>query len=526
MTRADAPDSEPLAAPVPGAPASARADAARGRPARPARERVASPAAVPGVPAQTRTTASAGRFDFLDALRGIAAMAVVLQHAAEFLWPGYLRFSIDTFRLGEYGVVLFFLVSGFIIPASLEKYGSVGRFWVGRFFRLFPLYWFCLLAALVLAWWGRFHLSEDFLASPVAWGVVNATMVQQFIDGPLVIGASWSLAYELVFYLGMSILLLVGLNRRSVPIAVTLLGAAGVVGAWVPGRLVTGDHGAAGLLTVASATAAVVVFIAFRAGGPRSAIVGAGLAVLAVPLALNQPERAWFSLLLFGTMAVGTVMYRMMTADLRPWIGWTVLGGAVLVAAVLHRVYVTPHVEPIAGAFVTWKPEALTFAAAYGTFALGYLLRGRRWPGVLAYLGRISYSLYLVHTLVLYATPWWSPAVAERVGVDQRVLTFLTWVGVTVAVSAVTYRFVEAPFHNLGRRLTRRPPIVVAAPVSGAATVTTLAEPRPTMSQAPTEPAVEAVVVEAPTPVEIDPATGLTAHRAGGDVPGPGPVDR
>lgn len=436
----------------------------------------------------TRATASAGRFDFLDALRGIAAMAVVLQHSAEFLWPDYLRYSIDTFRLGEFGVVLFFLVSGFIIPASLEKYGAVGAFWVGRFFRLFPLYWFCLVAALVLAALGRFHLSEEFLASPVAWAVVNASMVQQFLAGPLIIGASWSLAYEVVFYLAMCILLVVGLNRRSVPIAVTVLGAAGVVGAWIPGRLVTGDWGGAGLLTVASATVAVVVFVAFRAGSPRAALVGGGLALVAVPLALNQPERAWFSLLLFGTMAVGTVMYRMMTADLRPWIGWSVLGGAVLVVAVVHRVHVDPHVEPIAGALVTWKPEALTFAAAYGTFALGYLLRARRWPGVLTYLGRISYSLYLVHTLVLYATPWWSPTLSESLGVDQKVLTFVTWVGLTVLVSAATYQFIEAPFHNLGRRLTRRAPIVAAGDPAPP-----LAEPRPAMSSAPTEPAVEPV---------------------------------
>ncbi|SFK07271.1 acyltransferase [Cellulomonas sp. KH9] len=458
----------------------------------------------PGTPAApARTATSAGRFDFLDALRGIAAMAVVVQHAAEFIWPDYLRFSIDTFRLGEFGVVLFFLVSGFIIPASLEKYGSVGTFWVGRFFRLFPLYWFCLVVALALAALGRYHLSEEYLSAPWLWSAVNATMVQQFIAGPLAIGASWSLAYEMVFYLAMSILLLVGLNKRSVPIAVTLLGAAGVVGAWVPGRLLTGDHGWPGVLTVISATAAVAVFVAFRAGSARAAVVGVGLAVVAVPLALNQPERVWFSLLLFGTMAVGTVMYRMMTASLRPVIGWSVLVGAVLVIAVVHRVYVSPHVEPLAGAFVTWKPEAVTFGAAYALFGLGYALRARRWPRFVPYLGRISYSLYLVHTLVLYATPWWSEELAARIGLTPQWPTFVTWVLLTVAVSALTYRFVEAPFHSLGRRLTRRPPIVAAD-----AAPAVLAEPAPTMSPAPTEPTVEAVV-RGTHPAAVDARTGL-----------------
>jgi hypothetical protein len=72
-----------------------------------------------------------GRLEFLDALRGIAALAVALQHGAEILWPAYLRWSIEVFRPGEYGVFVFFICSGFIIPASLEKYGSVARFWIG-----------------------------------------------------------------------------------------------------------------------------------------------------------------------------------------------------------------------------------------------------------------------------------------------------------------------------------------------------------------------------------------------------------
>ncbi|MDC7122966.1 acyltransferase family protein [Cellulomonas fimi] len=414
--------------------------------------------AVPAVADQPVASASrGGRFDFLDALRGIAAMAVVLQHSAEMIWPEYLRFSIGTFRLGEFGVVMFFLVSGFIIPASLEKYGSVGKFWVGRFFRLFPLYWFCVVVALVLAVMGRFYVSPEFKAAPWAWTATNATMVQQFLAGPLVIGASWSLAYEVVFYLGMSILLIVGLNKRSVPIAVSLLGLAGVAGAWIPGRLDTG-HGLPGLLTVVSATVAVGLYVWFHArGGVRQAVLGVALVAVTVPLALNQPERVWFSLLLFATMTVGTVMYRLMQGVLRPWVAWGVFGGALVVVAVVHRVLVTPHVEPIAGAFVTWRPEAVTFLAAFAVFALGFLLRGRRWPRALTYLGTISYSLYLTHTIVLYATPWVSPELAETLRITPQVGTFVVWVGLTVLVSAATYAWIEKPFQRLGHRFTRRP---------------------------------------------------------------------
>src|SRR5439155_10410242 len=69
----------------------------------------AAPSAAPGEvrpdsgtlgPAKLRR----GRLEFLDALRGIAAMAVALQHGAELLWPGYLRWSVEVFRPGELGV--------------------------------------------------------------------------------------------------------------------------------------------------------------------------------------------------------------------------------------------------------------------------------------------------------------------------------------------------------------------------------------------------------------------------------------
>jgi peptidoglycan/LPS O-acetylase OafA/YrhL len=57
------------------------------------------------------------------------------------------RFSADAHRSGirsitgstrQYGVFVFFLVSGYIVPASLERKGSVHGFWVSRVFRLYP----------------------------------------------------------------------------------------------------------------------------------------------------------------------------------------------------------------------------------------------------------------------------------------------------------------------------------------------------------------------------------------------------
>ena len=57
---------------------------------------------------------------FLDLIRGIAALAVFFQHAGEGLWPEFAIFSHDWFNVGKFGVVIFFLTSGFVIPLSLE----------------------------------------------------------------------------------------------------------------------------------------------------------------------------------------------------------------------------------------------------------------------------------------------------------------------------------------------------------------------------------------------------------------------
>src|SRR3954465_10022133 len=95
---------------------------------------------------------AAHRLQFLGAPRGIAAFAVILQHAGQPLSTGYSAFAFSMFDLGNFGVMLFFLCSGFIIPISLERQGSLRRFWIRRFFRLFPLYWFCIGVALVLGY--------------------------------------------------------------------------------------------------------------------------------------------------------------------------------------------------------------------------------------------------------------------------------------------------------------------------------------------------------------------------------------
>jgi len=77
----------------------------------------------------SHTSIRRGRFEFLDVARGIAALAVLLQHSAEIAFPSLRHFSESIFNFGMFGVTLFFLVSGFIIPISMERAGTLKAFW-------------------------------------------------------------------------------------------------------------------------------------------------------------------------------------------------------------------------------------------------------------------------------------------------------------------------------------------------------------------------------------------------------------
>ncbi len=387
------------------------------------------------------------RMEFLDALRGVAALSVALQHGAELLWPAYLRWSVEYFRPGEYGVFVFFLVSGFIIPASLEKRGSVRAFWVGRFFRLYPLYWVALAAIALLAVTVDRSLATGFGRWDFA---INLSMVQNFTTGANVIGASWTLAFEMVFYLLCSALLLSGLHLRSAQIATGLLWLSAAGGVLVPSYALKDPSRQTAALALGIFAAVLSVLVLSGTARTRATVAGTLLTGgLAVGLLLNRPESWWFALLLLGTMFTGTTVYRWYVGQGSGAQAVVAASTAVVAALVGTWVNVEDRIDlSAAGAHHTWKPEFATYVAALATFGLALALRRRAFPRVLTYLGTISYSVYLVHAIVIHVVP----------PVGGKVVALTVWTAIILAISSVTYRLVEAPFHEFGRSQARRVP--------------------------------------------------------------------
>lgn len=134
----------------------------------------------------------------LDALRGIAAVLVVLFHYSwqlQFVLPG-VPMTAWSVPWGKYGVELFFAISGFVIFMTLERTKKTPDFLVSRFARLFPAYW----AAIIITTLAVHGFGETKLMHSPGVIAANFTMLQGYMYLPSVDGVYWSLTVELGFY--------------------------------------------------------------------------------------------------------------------------------------------------------------------------------------------------------------------------------------------------------------------------------------------------------------------------------------
>lgn len=132
----------------------------------------------------------------LDALRGIAAMAVVLFHYTFGIDNGTKSFSPDKFYFsyGYLGVHLFFLISGFVIFMTLDKTKKPLDFIISRFSRLYPAYWAAIFTTIIITLLLR---TNEYTLNQV---LVNITMFQYWFKVKDIDGSYWTLAVELTFY--------------------------------------------------------------------------------------------------------------------------------------------------------------------------------------------------------------------------------------------------------------------------------------------------------------------------------------
>jgi peptidoglycan/LPS O-acetylase OafA/YrhL len=340
----------------------------------------------------------------LDGLRGIAVLLVLYCHAPQLFgrndgsdgWPWAAS------RGAWLGVDLFFVLSGFLITGLLlqdrSRPGALGRFWLRRALRIFPLalLYLAVLAA-ALAWVpGLARLREP---GAFWWALTYTTNVRVLLEGwrspPFDI--LWSLAVEEHFYLVWPFVVLF-VRRRSVALATAALVLSAPLLRWLllPGHGALGVYVATWCRTDALAAGAL---LALAWHGPwRDAVLRAG---------------RW-------CLLPATV-----------WLGWVL---AVPVPAWFH----IGGLSAIAGAFVAWVAVALA---------------PPRWlapvltHGALRAVGRISYGLYVWHLLVGEAV--------RRLVPGGLALRSLVWLAAVFVVAQLSYRTFEAPLLRLRERFER-----------------------------------------------------------------------
>jgi peptidoglycan/LPS O-acetylase OafA/YrhL len=99
--------------------------------------------------------------------------------------------------------------------------------------------------------------------------------------------------------------------------------------------------------------------------------------------------------------------------------------------------------------------SVVTLAVFGGAFALGRLTRKWRTPRPLARLGLISYSVYLVHYVLIELLRPLLTTLGDRLPALAEAPVVVAYLGLVVGVSWLTYRFVELPGQRCGRRVAR-----------------------------------------------------------------------
>ena len=168
------------------------------------------------------------RIGELDAIRGMAALAIMVNH---------LPFSNRLTHLGAYGVDLFFVLSGYLITAIiLKNAGSPGfmtAFYARRSLRIWPIYYLALLVVLAI----NPQFRPPFSLRGLPFYATYTQGIQLYWFGKLppfspLFDHTWTLALEEQYYLIWPALVLIFGGRSVAPMAIVLsLLAIGALGA-------------------------------------------------------------------------------------------------------------------------------------------------------------------------------------------------------------------------------------------------------------------------------------------------------
>jgi peptidoglycan/LPS O-acetylase OafA/YrhL len=168
--------------------------------------------------------AGAGRYHCLEAGRGVASLGVLLFHSLNSYPAGSLPEVLRPLKSGGgygwLGVHVFFAISGWCIAERIARgfriKESGHHFAAERFLRIFPTYWAALIATVAIRLASlRFNSAGFASCFPIGWQgwLGTALLLDPYVGRDPYLIVSWSLVYELGFYLCAALALVTALRR-------------------------------------------------------------------------------------------------------------------------------------------------------------------------------------------------------------------------------------------------------------------------------------------------------------------------
>ncbi|MEO6866254.1 MAG: acyltransferase [Gemmatimonadaceae bacterium] len=355
------------------------------------------------------TPAGSGRLERLNALRGPAALLVVLYHVRQIAVRDMgSAGGFEFWRFGHAGVDLFFVISGFVIylvhRRDIEKPQAIRRFLVRRFIRVYPPLWIVTTAVLI----GALLTAHAVRAEKMdAWFILRSYLLWPIQGALPLVPPAWTLSHEIKFYLLFAI-------------AIALPGRL-----WKP------------------------LVSAVFAGSVLTGLVEA-IAPTALPFAITfllSPYNLEFAA---GVTVAMLVLGRVITAP-----------RALAAIGVVAWAVAAAHDQSLQAPDVA---QALRYGIPSAIVVLGVAARDAQHPAfrapLLRLLGDASYSIYLVHLpTIVVAVRFAKFAHARPTSVALTAVAFLA-----TAVGIAFHLLVERPITRvLAARVAAKPSGAVAA---------------------------------------------------------------
>ena len=367
------------------------------------------------------TNSSLVRLDWIDVLRGIAILMVILIHVGTSCEA--LQSSIKNFTdYGSRGVQLFFIVSAFTLFRAVSQKFGAKSFYIRRYARIAPMFFLAMIFYAIMSYfgWGKQAFNEG--------GISTYMLVIPFLQGLSPYGynslvpGGWSVACEFLFYYSLPFLAFFcgGFRSTLVVLCLSLIEA----GIWT--RLYQGH-------------------IAAFFSGPTAPLDPNGLVGDFTNFAFFYQLPVFVSGMLLVYVNADAVLHSCATSKI--WRG---------------AIRALPYLALIILLAAAASGNAALQSRTVTIFVLFFLVLGFRLSPrnllvnkAIILIGKYSYSIYLVHFVFLDpCMKITTQLLPNHPPILQLIVAFGLVTTSSFIIGMVTYRFIEDPFIKLGHRLS------------------------------------------------------------------------